>query len=331
MDGAYKINELEPFNEIYYKDCYYNSLFAVMNYFHADISYVLVNDIFHYALSNQDWRLQIKYQEIKGINKILSESSIMVESRVYSDNIIGDIKNAVNQDKPVILAVDSFSCPHILDAYQKKHVPHTILINGYNDAQKIFYIIDLEILNNLTYKKLTVSYEQLLTARQTDLVVLNQKKGENTIFFYSKTDGRFQLPEIRFIFLDNFRSKENELLKGLEDFQDFIKNYDTLDNFEKSRISKELLDCFVQIFNSKKVEHYRFGRVFGDKHILTIETQQIQNIWKQIMTQYGLYHYSAKRPESLTIQVSTLLKEAEALEKELLSKLLYGKGAVKWK
>jgi hypothetical protein len=323
MKEVCKIQGIEPFNEVYYKDCYFNSLFSVMNYFHADISYVLINDIFHYDLLNQGRGLQIRYQEIKDINEILLESSIKVESRGYSDDIIGDIKNAINQDKPVILAVDSFCCPNILDTYQKNHVPHTILINGYDDLQRIFYIIDLEILNNLTYKKFTISYEQLLTAHQADLVVSNQKKGENTIFFYSKTDVRHQLPEVRFIFLENLRSKENELLKGLEDFEEFIHNYDSLSNSDKSHASKELLDCFVQIFNSKKVEHYRFERIFGDKHLLTIGLQQIQDVWKQIMTQYGLYHYSPKKPESLTIQASVLLKEAMVLEKELLSKLLF--------
>lgn len=322
MKEVCKIQGLEPFNEVYYKDCYFNSLFSVMNYFHADISYVLINDIFHYELLNQGRGLQIRYQEIKDINEVLLESSIKVESRVYSDDIIGDIKNAINQGKSVILAVDSFCCPNILDTYQKNHVPHTILIDGYDDLQKIFHIIDLEILNNLTYKKFIISYEQLMVAHQADLVVSNQKKGENTIFFYSKTDERCQLPEVSFIFLKNLRSKESELLKGMEDFEEFIQNYDAVNNSDKCHASKELLECFVQIFNSKKVEHYRFERIFGVNHIFTIVLQQIQDTWKQIMTQYGLYHYSPKKPEILTIQVSALLKEAMALEKELLSKLL---------
>lgn len=322
MGKVCEIQGIEPFNEVFYKDCYFNSLFSVMNYFQLDISYVLINDIFHYELLNQAGGLRIRYQEIRSVNEILEEGSIRVECQLYSNNIIEDIKNAICQKIPVILAVDGFYCPNIIDIYQKKHILHTLLIVGFDDTKKIFSIIDLEVLNNLTYKKFIISYEQLIRAHRADLVVLNQEKGENTIFFYSETTGSCPLPEVRFVYLDNLRLQENIVWKGMEDLEKFIQNYKSLCYSEKSYVSKELLDCFVEVFNSKKVELYRLQRIFGTDHQLTIAYQQLQEKWKHIMTQYGLYHYSSKKQESVIFQISACLREAVQLEKKVLSKLL---------
>ena len=112
------------------------------------------------------------------------------------------------------------------------------------------------MLNNLTYKKFIISYEQLIRAHRADLVVLNQEKGENTIFFYSETTGSCPLPEVRFIYLNNLRLQENIVWKGMEDLEKFIQNYKSLCYSEKSYVSKELLDCFVEVFNSKKASFY---------------------------------------------------------------------------
>lgn len=316
------IQGMEPFNEVYYRDCFFNSLFSVMNYFQVDISYVLGNDIFYYECLQDSMNLQIKCHEIKEVNEILLDHGIRVESKIYSEDIVGEIKNCINQNQPVILAVDSFFCPNILDCYEKSHNTHTILIEGYDDKENLFSIIDLEILNNLTYKKFVITYEQLLAAHSCDLIIENQKNGENTIFQYCKTDKRCQTSPIRFIFLRNFKSKERELLAGMDAFELFIQHFEGLDHSEQIQSSKKILDSFVEIFNYKKIEYYRFNRIFGKDHAFTIELQKLQDIWKQIMSNYGLFHYSAKKPESYTAKVSALLREAYGIERKLILEVL---------
>lgn len=55
--------------------------------------------------------------------------------------------------RPVVLWVDCYELPIRKDTFRKKHLPHTILVHGYNDCTGHFHIIEHLQMENLSYDK----------------------------------------------------------------------------------------------------------------------------------------------------------------------------------
>ena len=145
---ALLINQIEPFNDIFYKSCFYNSLIPILIYYGKDFMPIIVNDICVYQkkrLDSKNTTLTVGYLSQRDPFEIIEDMGIQVSSKAESGDIIHDLVNAIKNKVPVIIWVDCYYASIRKDVYHKKHQGHTWLVYGVDEEQRVFYIIEHSI------------------------------------------------------------------------------------------------------------------------------------------------------------------------------------------
>lgn len=158
------INDLNPFNAFYFRTCFLNSFFSIMQKYNINILHV-IGDIEAYYSINQNKQLKlnfindIHFRNLKAdLSKLVSKSGMNIEYFNGMDLHIF-IKNKINYNRPVIIIVDCFYLPYRNDTFEKRHLYHPILITGYDDMN--YYIIDQINDESLTFNHRIVDFSIL--------------------------------------------------------------------------------------------------------------------------------------------------------------------------
>lgn len=147
-----------PYNELDYFDCNYKAMFHIMNYFHIDVYRFLLNQLYGYKYTKNDKYSFCLYQYSLQ-NDTLAYTGLIREDIVFLNNPIKQINKAIEEGKPIMLAIDCFYLPFRIDTYHISHRNHFICVYGFDDTKKIFYVIDHDYVNSFAYKKHKLSYD----------------------------------------------------------------------------------------------------------------------------------------------------------------------------
>ena len=121
------IEDIIPFNEVFYKECFYNSLFPVITYFKGDIGYFFANDIILYKYddnSQKAIKFEVEYLSVQDENSVLDACGVGFQAREQVDDVVKEVKKSIINGKPVIVWVDCFYESIRMDTYKKQHL-HT--------------------------------------------------------------------------------------------------------------------------------------------------------------------------------------------------------------
>lgn len=305
-DNSKLLDNIEPFNDIYYRSCFFNSLFPVVRHFSKDILCFLSNDIpcFKYdEKSSMGFTgLIVEYLQEKDYTQILNEMGIIIQARSVKADLIKEIKSCINRSEPVIIWVDCFYEPLVKDMYQKVHSPHTVLIYGYNDMNKVCNVIEHANNENLYYSKYDMSYNDIRLSYNGYLENFCNDSYEIAFFCFSESVG----------IIDNISSSidiKRDYSKVINKNISLINN--SLDGLAlflarlKSAISDELIlganasnlvDCLNNIINSKYIEQYRmqyFSRYINNMGSLISIIDKNIVLWKLIRAFIVKYLYSS--------------------------------------
>ncbi len=154
------LDNFEPFNEIWFKSCFYQAFFAILHHFNKPSLAYLANNLFLYDIDDSNPMLKLEPQNIDFTpeEEIFKLLEIGVRIKNLSSNIIGDLITSINNNCPVIIFIDCFYESIRFDAYKKHHFPHTLLIYGYDKAKRIFHILEHNYIESMLYEKRTISY-----------------------------------------------------------------------------------------------------------------------------------------------------------------------------
>ena len=85
-----ELERIEPFNDLYYRSCFYNALFPIVMHFNGDIIPFILNDLraYSYTSTGQGINLDIEFIQLESTEKILSGMNISMDTKEYSSNII---------------------------------------------------------------------------------------------------------------------------------------------------------------------------------------------------------------------------------------------------
>lgn len=156
----YKIlDNIEPYNDIYYKNCFYQAFFPVVNHFNKDIALFLLNDIFVYDYDKEKdgLRFDLKALSIESESKLMEEIGIVLQAK-KSSSIISDLKTSINSERPVIIPIDAYYESFRPGVYLGSHTPHNLLVYGYNEYEQTFNILEQISKDSLRCGKNTISY-----------------------------------------------------------------------------------------------------------------------------------------------------------------------------
>ena len=170
--NRFALEGIEPFNHIFYRSCFFNSLFPVVQAFQKNIYSFLVNDLIIFEQDSEEKQMiedefninapnGIRYLPVKPVPQIIFELGMVMKTKSINNELIDDIFRAIDQRRMVIVWVDCYYESIRHDTFQKRHFQHTLLIYGYNKEKRLFDILEHKEADTLSYYKTTISFEDL--------------------------------------------------------------------------------------------------------------------------------------------------------------------------
>lgn len=328
-----RLENIEPFNDIFYKSCFYNSLFPVVRHFNRSIYPFLINDINIYKIDTRSDSLKACSSEcisLKTYDELLQESGIICKYKEVSANVIDDILESIKRGRPVIIWVDCFYEPTRQDTYLKNHLPHTLLIYGYDENLKIFCIIEHTHRDSLKYKEQFISFEDVIACYKgciNNFLIDNPFPTYMEFYLDGNTEGKGVASESINNYISEFKSNiivnKDIILKRLEILKIFIEDYKN--NILNVQLLKEnaqnLLEGFNNIINAKQAQLYIASKLFQDdcKDIKVLD--KITNNWIGVRGIITKFSYTSIYKEDMFRLSTTLLNEIYELEQEYFSNI----------
>ena len=310
---------MEPFNDIYYKSCFYNSLFPVVKYFGKDVSAFLVNDIIAYTKESlKTIPFSAGYRSIKDENAILDQIGISAQAKKASEDIIRDITGSITRGNPSILWIDCYYEPIRTDTFQKKHLAHTWLVYGFNDMKRECSIMEHRHSDSLTYEKYILGYEDIVNSYKGFLNNLQSGMAEFPSYseYYTDTIDKGSLSKSEktgylHIFADNYFRYRDVVLEGLEGLKPFLEYFSGLvtDENALSEHIEPLIDSINEVIKVKKVESFRARMVLAAKPDFARLMDEIAECWDSVRKRLARYMYTSDyKPESIGIAIKLVEK-----------------------
>ncbi|XBX10014.1 BtrH N-terminal domain-containing protein [Enterocloster clostridioformis] len=315
------INSILPFNEYFYRDCFYNSLFSVINYLEGDICDILANEIQIYNhIPSHVLTVGITTIESEPMETILRRMNILY-NRSEKGTDQKEICDALDQDKPVIIMVDCFEESIRAEYYKKKHFDHNLLVYGYHLEHKEFYIIEHSGKNRLDYKKRVIPIETVLKASDAYILQYQSNKQDSSILykFYHRQSWRSDREDAKVAFCKNYlmheeiirnQSKELDMLKCI--LSDIIA-----DRKKLSTCIESIVKAITVIINAKVMEKRKY-ELFLNHIELKRLMQSIINGWTIIRLNLMNYQYGGIMIDRKLDDVVSRLNEIVFEEKRLI-------------
>ncbi len=319
-----KLNRIEPFNDVFYKDCFYGSLFSVLKFFNHKIDSFILNDLILYKTSSDTWlQTEIEYISGQSVKQLLNELGINCCECMKCNNIIDDILVSLNDNMPIIVKVDCYYESIRKDLYNLVHLDHGLLVYGYDNLTSTFNILEHKNKNSLRYKHEIISYTDIKKASDGYKQHYGYLKAPVYIKFYKydntpvKKNYNKNYYLLRYInmYLENrtliLESMNNyfilvdRLIKIIKD-QNLLKKY-----------VDEILEIITEIITAKKIKQYRFYHYVGNEELLTI-IKGIINDWTFVRLSIFNFKYFGQNIDRKLQSAVSILKQIYTQEKKIV-------------
>lgn len=159
--------DIVPFNEYFYRSCFYNNVLTVLKNFKKNTLELLLNDKFIFVLKEQDNNsyLSVNYLSYLPLQQFLSKMGILFSC--YDVKAISFEAFVIEQlisGRIMIVWVDNYFLPYKVNNYNKNHYLTTLLVYGYNVEKKEFLVIDTSDNQRLDYRQFLVKDTVLISA-----------------------------------------------------------------------------------------------------------------------------------------------------------------------
>ncbi|WP_010250906.1 AMP-binding protein [Acetivibrio cellulolyticus] len=318
------INNVEPFNDVFYRSCYLNSLIPIVRHFNKDLMPLLVNDIIGYQYKNGDMQNIIQYMPVEPVEKILDNIGIKSLSSSDDSNLCDRINTAISNGRPVVLWIDCFYSPVRVDAYNKSHFEHCILIYGYDNTKRVYSVIEHRHRDNLSYEKKLIPYQDIINCCKGYVNDFYGKKVDMPVYseYYSvcTTPGRIENPDelktYKHIFNANMINRKDGIFKGIYSMKDYCKDFENITGSEEmlEKHAESIFSGINNVINIKQVERYRLDKLYGETFEGIGMLDEILADWSEVRKMTAKYVYSSVyKKESFSYAVEKL---KEIYEKE---------------
>ncbi|WDV45041.1 beta-ketoacyl synthase N-terminal-like domain-containing protein [Clostridiaceae bacterium M8S5] len=309
------IKNIEPYNDLFYKNCYYNSLFPVIKHFGGDVMRFMINDIMTYNLAQTEnsINIDIKYNQIEEEETLYEDLAIECISMIYSEDIVGELINQINKERPAIIWIDCFYESIREQMYNKQHWAHTLLVFGYNLKNKTFDIIEHMHKDSLGYQKKSISFKELEACYEG--YINNFHKNEQpSLYMFDKGATCKNIDKYN-VYVGNFLKSKDIWAKGLNDLGNFAKDFKIIMQDEKklSENVQELVASMNNIINAKEVVKYKAERLLQSEE-LTRLTNDVVLMWSKIRKNIAKFMYTNKYKINAVNESIELIDEIIKLE-----------------
>lgn len=286
--SAGSLPKLQPFNDLYYKSCFYNSLFPVLGYFGRSIRSFLCNDLFVYktAAENALEVLDADWIEERGTEELLKELRLHAEFVEPPDEqaLAKRMTEGLRQGKLYIVWVDSFYEPIRRDAHLKRHIPHTLLAYGLAEGEASFYVLEHSHREALNYRERLLDRAALLDGcsgyRRAFLA-----EGEPYTFIEFAAD---QPPYSRPAEADRLRlealyaTRQLSIREGIDSLLRYAERYASVPYGEDHTLAEQRIGGLNRIIDGKRAERYRLELMLPERRAALDALDRILGRWTAV-------------------------------------------------
>lgn len=326
----YKIQNIEPFNDTYYRSCFFNSFFSVIRHYGKNILPYLMYDITVYVLYEEDvlLRSEFTFFEETDLDRTLTRQGIKMQTLVEQDNIIPYLYKNLRNDRPVILWIDAFYIPYRKDVYHTLHWPHSILVYGYDEGDESFYVIDHTWRESLSYEKKKLTASAL--AESYDAYLKMYLSSENVsescyVFEKNREHSMESIEEYRDIYRNCLLNHRRTIQRSLENLQLFSNSISYTSLINNIDYMKQLVEGINSIILNKDFELYRFAHFFPYLDNWFELQKKITSRWSIVRAKLLKVVFSNKKENDLSdvvaSQIKSIIQEEYAGYKILMTKL----------
>jgi len=320
------IEPVEPFNDLFFRDCQFNMIFTAVKYFGGNIGYFLANDqILYYCHTDKENEQEfgVQYKSFWKEKRVYAACGIFCTAKIKVQDVIGEAKEAIKSGKLVSLWIDSYYESMRKDVYQKEHLPHSILLHGYDDKKEIFHIIEHSNKDKLDYKHITISYNELATCYHGYLEYFIGAHREKTYFTY---EGQHSIEKVSVFQLmkENIAYNRNELIGSvnkLKEIIEWIRKVVLSEELLKSRAAS-LVEMMNQIINAIKVEKYRLEYFAPESQEIVVQLDELATRWEKVRAWIGKYKLTFRYQEKTIEVILELLEQIAHLEQKRIWAIL---------
>ncbi len=316
------IENIEPFNEIWYKNCIYQAYLPVIKCFTDSILAVLMSSFFVYDLDDSNL-LFLKEINFKLPVEFQAELGIGMKAKYKSDDIIKDLETAIQNDRVALIFIDSFY-ESIKPEYNKVHGTHCFPIYGYNRDQQIFHIIECKYTHSQLYEKRILPYQDIINGYNGFIENIQPKAKKPSYFEYYDAKGKKNFTTVQQLneyylseFIENVMEKYQDFIKGEEVLECFYDEFQkiVLDEISFIESYEKLITDSDNMVNNKQIEIYRVMKAFDKKPELLNLLEEMLNHWIFIRSVLSRYRFTKEYKPNRLIHCCERLKTACDLEK----------------
>lgn len=318
MDGV------QAYNEVFYKSCFYNALFAGIKYLGINPYDVMVQAVPSYSVNEKTELVEVNYMEAKTWTTIMEENKINIITLNQCDEIINVMKKSLREKSLLIIQIDGYYSPIREDLYGKLHWAHNILVYGFDDSTGIFHILEQSERSLLDYSEKEITYYDLENAFKKGLERFGVNPTEppvvimegNKRIAQGESDEALQKREI---WIKNIADAYQILQEKIVLLEDSFERY-----LEQSMTwEKELpllLDNINKIIESKKVFNKLILAFIQDEQIIKLSSDLLDE-WIIVRSKLARLSFSKKRLQDTMISCKGNVDQIANIEKNLIYRL----------
>jgi len=318
-----KLLEMTPFNDVFYKSCFFNAMFPILKYYDKNIFNYLIDDVLVYEFPDSEGNLELKYLEKKSFNMILENDGIEIYGKEYCEDILVTTIESLKDGHPVIITCDLFYLTIREDAYNRHHWNHMMLVNGYDIEKQIFYVIDNKHRDNLSYEKRQVLFDDLKKSYYASIKINQDVFTYMEIFENKKTERIFNndFKNMRRCMIENQKMSLVAAENSIYCLKNFVIKFAEVAGDEKQMNEKAdgYMTSINHIINAKEVEKYRLEYLFGKDMKQWKTADNITELWKNVRINLGRYLFSGIYNEIKLAKCITNLEKVIKEEQEFIN------------
>lgn len=153
-----------PFNDCFYYNCFHSALFAVIQANHGCVLTCMASGIPRLERQTRagNHRILYRFRFLKDYEQLLAENALHCEALPQGTKGFCLLREAVSSGAAAIVNVDGWGLSYRSDLYLRKHWPHTLLITGY--SENTFRVIDQPTREILAFRFYDLPERQLYEA-----------------------------------------------------------------------------------------------------------------------------------------------------------------------
>ncbi|OME94452.1 non-ribosomal peptide synthetase [Paenibacillus sp. FSL K6-1122] len=319
-----------PFNDVFFKLCFYNSLFPIVLQQKKSIHPFFIHHVDEYLWSDNEQFLVNGFFSCRKDTDILDDLGIGYEMVKISEDIIQDVSRAVLNARPVIVWVDVYYTSIRNDTYLKKHIPHTWLVYGVDPINQTFTVMEHKHHDNLSYEERTVSYQDLMDSYHGYIDHFNMEV--NTFYtFYNKHNpvihrrdsSQEQLEAYWQIYVSHMEEQQERVESSLARLVESVPQFEAVVHDQQlvSSMAEDWVISLHKLISAKKAEVYRCANLTGADSRLTHIRERIVMEWSDIRAVLAKYVLTSSYKPTSFHKLPEIYRNISLLEREYYDEL----------